>query len=128
MVELLDLRCRKGTTAGKDIFEAVSNAIDKMGLKWDKLGGVTMDGAPAMTGEHKGMASMACAKVQDSGGTAVKMHSIIHQEALCVKTFQLGDMMTTVVKTINIIQARGLNHSSKRSYLRLMLNTGTLPF
>uniref|UniRef100_A0AAQ4RIH8 SPIN-DOC-like zinc-finger domain-containing protein n=1 Tax=Gasterosteus aculeatus aculeatus TaxID=481459 RepID=A0AAQ4RIH8_GASAC len=37
--ELLDLRSLKGTTMGKDIFEAVSGAIDKMELKWDKLRG-----------------------------------------------------------------------------------------
>ena len=71
MEELLDRRSLKGTTMGKDIFEAVSDAIDKMELKWDKLCGVTMDGAPAMTGECKGMASMMCAKVRESGGEAV---------------------------------------------------------
>lgn len=57
------------------------------------------DGAPAMTGERKGMASMVCAKVKESGGEAVRMHCIIHQEALCAKTVQLGDVMNTVVKT-----------------------------
>ena len=62
----------------------MSDAIDKMELKWDKLCGVTTDGAPAMTGERKGMASMMCAKVRESG-EAVKMHCIIHQEALCAK-------------------------------------------
>ena len=81
MEELLDLSSLKTTTTGKDMFEAVSDAIDKMGLKWDKLCEVMMDGGPAMTGERKGMAAMVCAKVQESGGDAVKMHCIIHQEA-----------------------------------------------
>lgn len=48
----------KGTKRGKDIFEAMSDAVEKTGLKWDKLCGVILDGAPAMTGERKGMASM----------------------------------------------------------------------
>lgn len=78
--ELFDHGSLKGTTTSKDIFEAVSDAIDMMGLKRDKLCGVTTDGAPAMTGERKGMASMVCAKVQESGGEAVKMHCIIHQD------------------------------------------------
>ncbi|XP_074498629.1 general transcription factor II-I repeat domain-containing protein 2-like [Sebastes fasciatus] len=99
------------------MFEAVSDAIDKMGLKWDKLCGVTTDGAPAMTGERKGMASMVCAKVRESGGEAVKMHCIIHQEALCAKTVQLGDVMNTVVKTVNIIRARGLHHREFQAFL-----------
>ncbi|CAM1331258.1 Uncharacterised protein r2_g4027 [Pycnogonum litorale] len=62
--ELLDLRSLKGTTTGKDIFEAVSDAIDQMELKWDELCGVTTDGAPAMKGYRKGMASMVCVKVR----------------------------------------------------------------
>ena len=41
MKELLDLSSLKGTTTGKDIFEAVSDSIDKMGLQWEKLCGVT---------------------------------------------------------------------------------------
>jgi hypothetical protein len=39
-----------------------------------------------MTGKNKGMASVVCPKVRESGGEAVKMHCIIHQEALCAKT------------------------------------------
>lgn len=86
----------KGTTMGRDIFEAVSEAVEKMGLKWDKLCGVTTDGAPAITGEHKRTASLVCApiaKVNESGGEAVRMHCIIHQEALCAKIVQLGDVI-----------------------------------
>lgn len=115
--ELLDLRSLKRTTTGKDIFEAVSDSIDQAGLKWDKLCGITTDGAPAMTGERKGMASLVCAKVRESGGEAVKMHCIIHQEALCAKTVQLGDVMNTVVKTVNIIRARGLYHREFQAFL-----------
>ncbi|KAK0141946.1 General transcription factor II-I repeat domain-containing protein 2 [Merluccius polli] len=117
MEDLLDLSSLKTTTMGKDMFEAVSDAIDKMGLKWDKLCGVTTDGAPAMTGERKGMASMVCAKMRESGGEAVKMHCIIHQEALCAKTIQLGDVLNTVVKTVNIIRARGLYHREFQTFL-----------
>ncbi|XP_067933267.1 general transcription factor II-I repeat domain-containing protein 2A-like [Watersipora subatra] len=106
--ELLDFRSLKGTTTGMDIFEAVSDSIDKMGLQWDKLCGVTTDGAPAMAGAHKGTASMVCAKVKETEGEAVKMHRIVHQEALCAKTVNLGYVMNTVVKTVNIIRARGL--------------------
>ena len=67
-----------------------------MGLGWDKLCGVATDGAPAMAGERKGMASMVCGKVRESGGEAFKFHCIIHQEALCAKKIQLGDVMDVV--------------------------------
>ncbi|KAK2856688.1 hypothetical protein Q5P01_005423 [Channa striata] len=115
--ELLDMMSLKGTTTGGNIFDAVSEAVEKMGLKWDKLCGVKTDGAPAMTGERKGMASMVCVKVKEIRGKAVRMHCIIHQEALCAKTVQLGDVMNTVVKTVNIIRAKGLYHREFQAFL-----------
>ena len=48
--ELLDLQSLTGTTKGGDIFEALSVTIQNLNLPWDKLCGVTMDGAPVMTG------------------------------------------------------------------------------
>ena len=93
-----------GTTTGNDIFKAPSDAIDAMALGWDKLCGVATDGAPAMTGERKGMALMVFDKVRESGGEAFKFHCIIHQEALCAKTIQLGHVMEVVVKTVSDVE------------------------
>ena len=115
--ELLNMMSLKGTTTGNDIFKAVSEAVKKMGLEWDKLCGITTDGAPAMVGECKGMASMVCARVKECGGEAIRMHCIIHQEVLCAKTVQLGDVMNTVVKVVNIIRARGLYHREFQAFL-----------
>ena len=56
-----------------------------------------------MRGESKGMASMVCAKLKESGGEAVKMHCIIHQKVLRAKAIQLRDVMNTVVKTVNTV-------------------------
>lgn len=60
---------------------------------------------------------MVCAKVRENGGEAIKIHCIIHQEALCAKTIKLGDVMATVVKTVNIIRARGLFHRQFQEFL-----------
>ena len=75
-----------------------------MGLGWDKLCGVATDGAPVMTGERKEMASMVFDKVRESVGEAFKFHCIIHQEALCAKTIQLGHVMEVVVKTVSDVE------------------------
>ena len=48
---------------------------------------------------------------------AFKFHCIIHQEALCAKTIQLGDVMEVVVKTVNVIRARGLFHRKFQEFL-----------
>jgi len=60
---------------------------------------------------------MVCDKVRESGGEAFKFHCIIHQEALCAKTIQIGDVMEVVVKTVNVIRARGLSHREFQAIL-----------
>lgn len=54
-----------------------------------------------------------CSKVWESGGGAVKLPCIIHQEALCARAAQLGD----VGKTINLIRSRVLNHREFWAFL-----------
>ncbi|XP_077091374.1 uncharacterized protein LOC143742407 [Siphateles boraxobius] len=97
--EMLDMMSLKGTTTGRDIFEAVSEAVEKMGLKWDKLCGVTTDGAPALMGDRKGMASMVCAKIfcggagptsQGDGGICKKKWENLKQKYKDLKCPQTG--------------------------------------
>ena len=38
------------------------------------------------------------------------MHCVIHQEALCAKSTNLVDVMSVVVKVVNSILSRSLNH------------------
>lgn len=94
-----------------------STDTENMNLSWAKLCGITTAGTPGMIGEWNGMASMVCNKVRESRGEAVKMHCIIHQEVLCAKAIQMNDVMTTVVKTINLIRSRALNHRELQSFL-----------
>lgn len=72
---------------------------------------------------------MMYAKVKEIGGEAVKMHGIVHQETLCAKKVNLGDVMNTVVKTVNTISARGLcnrNLTSKSAKMFVPLNVDQL--
>ena len=45
MDELFGFKSMHGTTTGKDLFEEVSKCVNEMGLPWDKLVGLTTDGA-----------------------------------------------------------------------------------
>ena len=56
---------------------------------------------------EKGAASLL---VRHCKAVGHKMHWIIHQEALCAKSANLVDVMSVVVKVVNSILSRSLNH------------------
>ncbi|RXN17132.1 general transcription factor II-I repeat domain-containing 2-like protein [Labeo rohita] len=46
--ELAGIETLSGTTKGQDLFFAVERVLEKNELKWEKMAGITTDGAPAM--------------------------------------------------------------------------------
>ncbi|CAI5643991.1 unnamed protein product [Oreochromis niloticus] len=94
-----------------------------MGLKWDKLCADTTYGAPAMAGAHKGMASMMCAEVKEAGGEAVKMH----QEALCAKTVNLGDLNSNICQLCIQLEALACCAQALGRDFRPLLTTWLYP-
>lgn len=53
--ELAEVHSMKGTTTGSDLFTEVNVCMNTMGLKWDRLAGVTMDGCPYLVGKNVGL-------------------------------------------------------------------------
>ena len=84
-----------------------------MGLGWDKLCGVATDGAPAMTGERKGMALMVFDKVRESVGEAFKFHCIIHQEASVQRQSSLDMSSKLWLKPFPMLSLPQLTFSNK---------------
>ena len=113
----------KPFTDGEFIKESVVTAVKiicpekkklfEIGLKLHNLCGITTDGAPSMVGKEKGIVALLEKERIISGSNTVKLvkvHCIIHQENLCSKSLRMKSVMEIVVKTINYIRARGLNH------------------
>ena len=65
-----------------------------------------------MIGQKKGAASLLARHCEAAGHIQPihKMHRIIHKEALCAKSANLVDVMSVVVKVVNSILSRSLNH------------------
>lgn len=68
--ELAAMRSMKGTTTGSDLFTEVNACMDTLGLKWDKLAGVTTDGCPTLTGKNLGLLKRMQDKVTEIDQTA----------------------------------------------------------
>ncbi|KAJ4436833.1 hypothetical protein ANN_16965 [Periplaneta americana] len=73
-------------------------------------------------GFHSGQYS--CTLKSISGGTyrgrlGAPVHCILHQKYLCAKNMNLSNVMD-VVRTINFIRSKGLNHMSSGHYLMIL--------
>ncbi|KAJ8259903.1 hypothetical protein GJAV_G00174760 [Gymnothorax javanicus] len=110
--ELAAMRSMKGTTTGSDLFTEVNACMDTLGLKWDRLAGVTTDGCPNLTGKNVGLLKRMQDKVTeiDADQKLVFLHCIIHQHVLCKSVLKLNHVIDVVTKTVNFIRARALNH------------------
>ena len=86
-----------GTTTGLDIFDAELQYVKQYSLNLFRLVCMTIDGAPAMTGERKGGASLLVCHYEATGHTQPihKVHCIIHQESMCSKSSSSPTALTT---------------------------------
>ena len=122
--EFAELIPMKGTTQGEDIAQAILECTGRMQLDLSKFVSAATDGAPAMVGTHKDAIAVLQNHVASLGfsNTITKLQCIIHHEVLASKVTHLymTGLMSTVVKIINFVLARGLNHRQFKSLLEKM--------
>ncbi|KAG7517506.1 general transcription factor II-I repeat domain-containing protein 2-like [Solea senegalensis] len=73
--ELAAMQSIKGTTTGNDLYKEVNACLDMLGLKWDKLAGVTTDGCPNLTGKNVGRLKRMQDKENESEHVDISYHS-----------------------------------------------------
>uniref|UniRef100_H2ZY15 SPIN-DOC-like zinc-finger domain-containing protein n=1 Tax=Latimeria chalumnae TaxID=7897 RepID=H2ZY15_LATCH len=110
--ELLALISLKDRTRGHDIFEMVCDEMERNGLRWPRLVGVTTDGAPCMTGEVSGLVGLIKKRGKEIGcSEIINYHCIIiHQEAIVSSVINLEGVMDTVVECVNFIKSKRKDH------------------
>ena len=112
--EMLDLCHMKGTTTGRDIHEYVNLALEKFNVDRRKSYSITTDGAPALTGKNNGFVALFKQSVDHE---ILNNHCLIHQQQLCAQKLNVKHLMTDIVKVVNFIRSRGLNHREFKAYL-----------
>ncbi|XP_068209241.1 general transcription factor II-I repeat domain-containing protein 2-like [Palaemon carinicauda] len=117
--ELLSMESLKDTVTGKDLYNSVINSLIRSRLSLDKLASITTDGAPSLIGNHCGLVTLMNDKIKEDfpSHSVLSFHCIIHQESLRRSSFKLKHVMDPVVRAVNLIRARGLNHRQFRSLL-----------
>ncbi|XP_075768584.1 general transcription factor II-I repeat domain-containing protein 2A-like [Pelodiscus sinensis] len=106
--ELLKVLPMKGRTKGEDIYNLFKSYATSISMPLHKLSAITTDGAPAMMGCTNGF--IALCKKDESFPKCMSYHCIIHQEALRVKVLSFQHVMNVVIKIINSIQVKPLQH------------------
>ena len=73
---------------------------------------VTTDSCPSLTGKNVGLLKRLSGSVAEVDCTRelIFLHCIIHQEVFCEKVLDMKDVVDPVIKIVNFIKVRGLNH------------------
>jgi hypothetical protein len=97
------------TTKAVDVLAILNDFFSKHDFDWkQKLHSLCTDGAPAMLGNKSGFAHL----VKKEAPNVIVTHCFLHRHALAIKTLKtsLKEVLSMVIKTVNFIISRALNH------------------
>uniref|UniRef100_A0ABM5FVD0 General transcription factor II-I repeat domain-containing protein 2A-like n=1 Tax=Pogona vitticeps TaxID=103695 RepID=A0ABM5FVD0_9SAUR len=111
----------KDITKARDLYEAVKNTLQPFSLSFADISGIVTDGAPAMIGKRDGLAKLVeDGAIASQNFSMIKSHCIVHQENLCAKALNMANVMQVVIKAVNFIMSKGLNHCQFQEFLKFM--------
>lgn len=105
----------KERTRGEDIYNELKKYMLEKIIRIKKLVSITTDGAPTMFGAHAGF--VAFCKNDLDFPSFVNYHCITHQQALASKVTDFSHVMKIIVRIVNSIRARALEHHLVKSLL-----------
>lgn len=127
--ELLFAKNLESDTKGDSIFNTMQKFFQEKEIPISNILSAATDGAPAMTGRHKGF----IAHLRKAVPNVLAVHCIIHRQHLVAKKLneRLHASLNNVIKAINIIRSNSLNdrlfhklcNENDEDYNRLLLHT-----
>jgi hypothetical protein len=106
----------KGHTTGEECAKEVTNVMINLNLAKSKLAGICTDGCPSMVGAKNGAVKLIIDQIGDDQ-EILQYHCVIHNHVLCGKVLKYDHVMKIVVKIVNLIRSRNLNHRLFREFL-----------
>lgn len=105
--ELLFARNLETDTKGETIFDTLEKFCDEKEIPLKNIISVATDGAPAMTGRHKGFIAYLKNKVPD----VLAVHCVIHRQHLVARNLseRLFQSLQHVIKAVNKIRNSSFN-------------------
>ena len=93
--------------------------LKRFSLSIVNISGIVTDGALVMVGERQGLVKL----IEDNGFAAqnshlMKYHDTVNQENLCKKSLKMDNVMQIIIKTLNSVRAKGLNHRQFQEFLK----------
>ena len=100
-----------------------------MKLDFTKVVSITTDGAPAMVGKRKDAVGLLQKDLEGIGRNdkITNIHCLFHLETLCAWITNFKSVMDTVLKAVNVLLSRKINHRQLRQFqLKAENNYGDL--
>ncbi|XP_074050066.1 general transcription factor II-I repeat domain-containing protein 2A-like isoform X2 [Macrotis lagotis] len=110
--ELLSLEALHSPASGEDLFERLVLSMKNLELTFEKLSGLTTDGALATVASQEGLIAFVKKEwhhLSLDPSDLVICHSITQQESLWAQSSRLSDVMSTVLACVNFVKSRGFN-------------------
>ena len=80
--------------------------------------GVVTDGALAMAGKKGPIKIIEDDAIATPNSHLMKYHCIVHQENLCTKALKVDNIMQIIIKTVNFLRVKRLNHRQFQEFLK----------
>ncbi|XP_076284494.1 general transcription factor II-I repeat domain-containing protein 2-like [Lasioglossum baleicum] len=121
MEEFASLVPISGTTTRDDMYRKLKTVLNVLNIPMEKIVGISTDGARAMSSMNVGLSGLLSKDIKSLTGREIFVsHCILHQENLSAKVLKMSNVVPPVIKIVNFIRSRGLNHREFKEFLKDM--------
>ena len=109
----------QGTTTKDYYKDELKFVLEKFSILLKKISGISTNGARSMSNMEIEISGKLFQDIKKVTGRKIFInHCIINQENLCAKRLSLPHVTVPIIKLINFIKSRALNHPEFKEFLK----------